>query len=62
MVLQLCLTFNNFNTSYAIFCGLNLAAISRLKQTQEKVSKKSAAALKDIEKVPHGHLYCGVLF
>ena len=40
LIWQCCLAMNNFNSSYAIVCGLNVAAVQRLKQTWEKVPKK----------------------
>ncbi len=42
---------NNFNTAYAIFCGLHFTPITRLKLTWDKLGKKYAHRLRKLDKL-----------
>lgn len=46
-----CLQYNNFNSAMVIYTALNSVAVSRLKQTWEKVPKRCIKILEDIDEL-----------
>lgn len=48
-IAKCCMKLKNFNTSMAIYSGLNVSAVSRLKQTWENVESKRIKQMQQIE-------------